>query len=323
MKKVLILIVLFLFFTLCSCVTVVITPRDENGKPIIIEKDPELINDVSEEKKLEIKVAALMYHYFNTDEDIANGAFEGVYPEEFENDLKYFKDNGIRTITCSQLYAFVNGEIDLPEKCVMITIDDGHYSVYKWVVPLLEKYDAYVNLSIIGDYATSLSQYRADDKPRLNWMNWDEISEISKNSYVEIGSHTYGLHDKDNGRYGVLRNSSETKAEYELMISNDSNRNNENILDKCGYSPIFFAYPYSCPEKEYMEYMINTFGYKVLLCGNSKNWSIKNYNCFMKDSKDENIIIRRFSRYTNDDIGLLINSILDNVENELTLRGLG
>ena len=83
-----------------------------------------------------------MYHNFISDEDIANGVeFEeySLKPEDFEEDLKYFRNNGYTTITSADLIDYINGEKPLPLKAVIISIDDGTEGVYKNAWPLFEK----------------------------------------------------------------------------------------------------------------------------------------------------------------------------------------
>ena len=47
---------------------------------------------------------------------------------------------------------YVNGIGILPEKPVMITLDDGCYNNLSDVLPLLEKYDMHAIVSVVGEY---------------------------------------------------------------------------------------------------------------------------------------------------------------------------
>lgn len=50
-------------------------------------------------------------------------------PADFEADLQYFRDNGYTTITSEDLLAYINGEKPLPDKALIISIDDGTQGV--------------------------------------------------------------------------------------------------------------------------------------------------------------------------------------------------
>lgn len=261
-------------------------------------------------------VAVLMYHYFCTDEDLRKGGLKNggtVSVDEFEADLKYFKENGIRTITSSELIQFWNGEIDLPEKCVMITIDDGHYSVYKYVRSLLETYNCKANVAVIGEFASKRSIYRSENPQKNYWMTWEEISELAKLDCFEFGSHSNFMHNAtDGGRYGTRIMEGESEADYRNALLNDNLPLNAKLLDACGYSPTFFAYPYNDPCDPSRSIMVDDLGMQVLMVGNSPYFCKTNGNCFVKgisQSRLESHLMRRFARHAGDDIGALLTQI--------------
>ena len=66
--------------------------------------------------------------------------FHSIEPTEFEAQLLFLSSNGYQTIDCDTFLRAINGEIALPEKAVMLTIDDGRASVWTYGFPLLKKY---------------------------------------------------------------------------------------------------------------------------------------------------------------------------------------
>ena len=85
-------------------------------------------------------VPVLMYHEFVTQEDLDSGiAFDeyAIYSHEFEHDLQWLQENGYTTITVRELAQYLNGQGEIPEKPVILTIDDGKLGVYKNAFPLL------------------------------------------------------------------------------------------------------------------------------------------------------------------------------------------
>ena len=78
-------------------------------------------------------VPVLMYHEFVTQQDLDSGiAFDeyAIYAHEFEHDLQWLLENGYTTITARELAGYLNGEGEIPEKPVILTIDDGKFGVY-------------------------------------------------------------------------------------------------------------------------------------------------------------------------------------------------
>ena len=66
-----------------------------------------------------------------------------ISPKRFENQLKAIKEAGYTTITLEQYNNFVLGlAIDLPEKPILITFDDGDADNYDAAFPILQRFGA-------------------------------------------------------------------------------------------------------------------------------------------------------------------------------------
>ena len=103
-----------------------------------------------------IKVPIVMYHQI-----CDNSALWGDYViplKDLEEDFIYFKENDITPISLAQLQAFVLSGEPLPEKCIVITFDDGQKSFLTKVVPLLEKYGYPANINIVGSLTQLYTQ---------------------------------------------------------------------------------------------------------------------------------------------------------------------
>ena len=71
-----------------------------------------------------VKLPVIMYHSLLKDEKLQNDYT--VSPTLFENDLKYLAENGYTTVVVKDLTDYVYGKKSLPEKCIMLTFDDGY-----------------------------------------------------------------------------------------------------------------------------------------------------------------------------------------------------
>ena len=87
-----------------------------------------------------VKLPIIMYHSLLNDSKLQNEYV--ISPEIFENDLKYLKNNGYSFLTVDDLIKYTSSDITLPEKCIMLTFDDGYYNNYYYAYPLLKKYNA-------------------------------------------------------------------------------------------------------------------------------------------------------------------------------------
>lgn len=102
-----------------------------------------------------------------------------IPPEEFEAQMKHFKDNNYHTITPDELYNALEGFEELPENPILITFDDGYEDNYKNAYPILKKYGFKATIFVISDFVGKMDHY----------ITWNEAREMAKNG-ITIASHT-------------------------------------------------------------------------------------------------------------------------------------
>lgn len=100
----------------------------------------------------------------------------------FESHLKYLKRNGYTVIPLRELVDYYLGKVrQLPPRAVVIVADDGHKSVYTYMLPLVKQYHVSVTLFIYPS-AISNASYA---------MTWNQLREIKETGLFEFQSHTY------------------------------------------------------------------------------------------------------------------------------------
>ena len=130
------------------------------------------------------KVAVLNYHFFYENE--SEGCNESICEKmsRFREQLQYLNDNGFKTLTMKEFVSWMYGEIDIPEKSVLITVDDGAHGTGmhngNHLIPVLEEYNVHATLFLI-----------------TGW--WDIGNYSSPN--LEVESHTHDLHIEENCGY--------------------------------------------------------------------------------------------------------------------------
>lgn len=137
-----------------------------------------VFKSLPDENSLARSIAVLNYHFFSDPtigEEIGDSNYISV--QNFEEQLKYLKDNNYKTLTIEEFRAWKYGEIDLPARSVLLTIDDGARGTGlhngNKLIPLLEKYQVHATLFLI--------------------TGWWDISNY-QSSYLDVESHSNDLH---------------------------------------------------------------------------------------------------------------------------------
>ena len=150
-------------------------------------------NEASIERKIKViekpkavqKIAVLNYHFFYEDWN-SEPCHESICEkmDTFRKQLQYLNDNGFKTLTMKEFVDWMYGKIDVPEKSVLITIDDGAYGTGKHngnhLIPALEQYKVNATLFLI--------------------TGWWDISNY-QSPYLEVESHTHDLHIEESSGY--------------------------------------------------------------------------------------------------------------------------
>ncbi len=136
---------------------------------------------------------------------------------EFLKHIKMIEDNNISFINPKNFEDELKN--NKSQRKVLLTIDDGFLSFYKSAWPVLKQkkipFILFVSTREVGAF---------------NYMTWDQIREISKEKFVEIGNHSH-THE-----YLVDENSDLIRKDIEKSIS---------IFKKeLGTNSDFFSYPF-------------------------------------------------------------------------------
>ncbi len=181
----------------------------------------------------------LMYH--NT---LAEGKKQSVYcinQNSLRSDFQYLKEKGYNVISCKSLIEYVDNGRSLPDKAVILTFDDGYLNNITYALPLLEEFGYSGLFSVVGDY-TAYDKKGGKGGGDFTYFGWDDIAEAAQNKNVEIGLHSYSMHNT-RPRLGVAQLKSESDEIYEQVFADDTQK----LVDKLGelgVSSNIYAYPY-------------------------------------------------------------------------------
>ena len=189
-------------------------------------------------------IPVLMYHSI----DYEKGNELRLPKEQFKEQMKYLKDNGYTTLTLNELYNFLEKNKPIPEKSIVITLDDGYVDNYTNAYPILKE---------LGFNATVFVVTSNIDKDKRT-LTSKQIKEMDE-AGIQIASHTYN-HDKlDDLSY-----------EKQLQTMKKSKDDLEKILN---HKVDFIAYPYGKWNEESIK-AAKDAGYKMALTTQG-GWSNK------------------------------------------------
>jgi peptidoglycan/xylan/chitin deacetylase (PgdA/CDA1 family) len=145
----------------------------------------------------------------------------------FEKQMRYLSENGYRVVTFKQLLNFLEYREALPQKAVIISIDDGYRSTYDIAYPILKKYGFKATLFIYTDFIGA----------SRNALTWGQLKQMKADGF-EIGSHTLSHSDLTRQKEGEDTPTYTSRIDKELRIS-------KQIIDKkLGQNTILLAFPF-------------------------------------------------------------------------------
>lgn len=185
-------------------------------------------------------VPILAYHNIRPTPDRVMSAVDKQYevtPEQFEKQMAYLESEGFGSISFEQLRAAISGQIELPPKPVIISLDDGRESQFEYAFPILKKH---------GLKATFFVFSNAVGRP--GYVTPEQILELH-GAGMEIGSHT---------RYHqfLTRMKDDGEISAELSISKKA------LEDILGQPVTTLAYPFGLHD-ERVERLTREAGYET------------------------------------------------------------
>ena len=156
----------------------------------------------------------------------------------FEQQLQLLHDQGYRVIPLQNLVDYLRGEGPAPApKSVVITIDDGHRSVYEVAKPLIEKYNIPVTLFIYPSAIANASYA----------MTWDQLRELHSGGQFSIESHTY-WHPNFK-----IEKRKQSAADYAKFVDTQLRKSKNTLEKKLGIEVKTLAWPFGIYDDELLD----------------------------------------------------------------------
>jgi peptidoglycan/xylan/chitin deacetylase (PgdA/CDA1 family) len=168
-----------------------------------------------------LRVPILMYHYISIppeDADIYRVDLS-VHPNNFRAQMAYLAENGYTTVDLYDLSRAITNQGELPEKPVIITIDDGYLDNYENAFPILQEYGHKATFFVITDLV---------DREHPGYATWPMLREMAE-AGMRIEPHSKTHSDLSGRERDFLI--------WEILGSQQT------VAHHIGYTPRYFAYP--------------------------------------------------------------------------------
>lgn len=174
----------------------------------------------------------VMFHKFGVDTSPSTN----IRMEQLHAFVKYIKQEGFTVLPLTQVVEYMQDNTPLPEKTVVITIDDAHKSLYTHAYPVFKeaKFPFTVFLS-------------SREVGLGNFLSWDNITEMAQHG-VDFQAHTH--------THPHMQTLSADEVVKEITTNVDL------ITKHTGIKPTIFAYPYGEASTDVI-HQVKTLGFKA------------------------------------------------------------
>lgn len=184
-----------------------------------------------------------------------------VSTTHFKQHIAWLKNNGFHFISVDQLLQANQGQSQLPEKPVLLTVDDGYASFYQNAYPIIKANKIPVVLAVVGSWLEPKEGQNIDFSgkqiQRNEMLSWSELKEMQDSGLVEIANHSYNLHRGILGNpQGNLESAAVTRLynpqtaryeddqHYQKRIFDDLKQNNQLLTAHGLKAPRVMVWPY-------------------------------------------------------------------------------
>lgn len=149
-------------------------------------KNGHKLNGLGNPKKIKI----LMYHLITNDKNLCKKHRNiAVHVDEFRSQMEFLDRCGFITITFEDYLLFLEGELHLPKKPIILSFDDGFADIHKYAFPILKEFGMRAVLFIMGDRKLKTNNWDAPSGVlQLPLLADYQIIEMHDAGF-EIGSH--------------------------------------------------------------------------------------------------------------------------------------
>ncbi len=167
---------------------------------------------------------ALMYHHFGESRHPSTN----IRLEQFEQHLQFLEQNDFQVLPLATVIKAIQNSESLPDKSVVITMDDAYRSVYNEAYPRLKQRSWPFTVFVSSDYI---------DKNYSNYMSWQQMREMEQHGA------SFGNHSRSHA-YLIRHLENETDLTWHQRIRDDISYAQQRLRDELKNPIDVIAYPY-------------------------------------------------------------------------------
>ena len=214
----------------------------------------------------------LMYHHF-ADESKSGTV---VTPASFREQMSALREAGYEAVNVSQVIGFVREGTPLPEKPVLITMDDGYGSNLTIAAPILEETGMRATVFVIGINEGEEYYVHSGEPMWQHRFAFEEAAPWVEKGIIDVQSHTFDMHQLESygysGRDGVRRIPGESDSEYRSALLADAEAFRRRREGRVATELLALAYPFGYYDLEADEVMKEA-GYQLTVTIDERiNW---------------------------------------------------
>jgi len=192
------------------------------------------------------QVNMFIYHRFGE----ARYPSTNIDPKVFAAQLQYLADQRIPVLPLAKVVSALQQGQALPDRAVVLTVDDAFASFLDVAYPLLQRYRFPVALFV-----------NTDSVGQPGYLDWEQLRFLVK-SGVTIGNHTASH------AYLLNRRKGEGDSGWRERVVADIRTAQQAILHETGTAPTIFAYPYG-EYSEDLKHIVRSEGFAAAVAQQS------------------------------------------------------
>lgn len=196
------------------------------------------------------RLPVLMYHHFA--QESPYGTI--VSFDKFREQMTAVRDAGYHAVTIPQIIDYVENETPLPEKPILITMDDGYTSNLVSAAPVLEELGLCATVFVIGiNEGEEIYVHNGEplSPPRFSY---EEAAPWVEKGVVDVQSHTFDMHQLASygysGRDGMLAMDGESGEDYRRALLADLEQFRQRRAGRAATDFIALAFPFGYYDRE-------------------------------------------------------------------------
>lgn len=190
-------------------------------------------------------IPILCYHQFSPGAKAHNQL--AVAAQVFEEQLAYLARNGYQVIPLAELDAILSRKLPIPEKTVVLTIDDGYRSIYTIAYPLLKKYNVPATVFLYTDFVGGNAA-----------LSWRQLQEMRDSGLIDVQSHT-----RTHASLAATNNDAD-QSRYKARVRDEIQQAEKMLERHLGKTPRYLSYPYG-DSSDYAVGLLRKSGYALAM----------------------------------------------------------